>query len=549
MIHSATPEAFQPVRAQKGGFQASWLYRQLLKGPVPKGVRLNVAELWPGDPERGREMLTGQFRFQSESHHLTSAALPPTQASAEWLAWFHGHGWLTHLKALGGTDGGGEAPYFAREWVSTWMDANADWSHPAWTPAVAAERVINWVRAWDFLIRTDIPGPFDRVLRQSVGRDARHIFKSAPPGTEGFARLHTLKGQVFASLTLLGGDRCQQKALGRLEGEINAQVLPDGGHVERNPERLAQVLQDLLEVRSLCATALGQIPGFVQNAIDRAAPMLRALRHADGGLAVFNGGLEANPAWLDQLLGQTDPSTTPPLSAPYAGFQRLSAGAVALIMDCGKPATAGHLHHAGTLSFEMSVGKQRLIVNCGARTGESDPWRTALAATAAHSTLTINDTSSAAFALDGHLRRGPDSVTCERQDADEGTIIEASHDGYMNPFGLTHKRALFISPTGDNVRGEDRITGTGGQYFTVRFHLHPGVTASVLGGGAEVLLRFGTKDKEAWRLRASNGEIHLEESVYLGRAGHSRRMEQIVISGPLSGNGALVKWALSREGS
>ncbi len=549
MTANSTQAAPKPTNDKKGGFQASWLYRQLLKGPAPKGVRLAVAELWPGDPARGREILNGDFRYRAESHYVASAAKPPAQASAEWRAWFHGHGWLTHLKALSGHDGGGEAPYFAREWVSTWMDANDRWTYPAWSPSVAAERVVNWTRAWEFLVQDDTPGPFARALRQTVGRDARHIFKSAPPGTEGFPRLHTLKGQVFAALALLGGERCQQNALARLEDEINAQVLPDGGHVERNPERLAGVLHDLLDLRTLCAAALGHVPGFLQNAIDRAAPMLRALRHADGGLGVFNGGLEASPAWLDQLLGQTDPTTTPPLSAPYAGFQRLGAGNVAVIMDCGQPGTAGRYHHAGTLSFELSVGKNRVIVNCGARTGDLDPWRTALAATAAHSTLTVNDTSSAAFAPDGRLRRGPDSVTCDRQDTDDGTIIEASHDGYMNPFGLTHHRALFISPTGDQLRGEDRLIGTGGEYFTVRFHLHPGVTTSLLGGGTDALLRFGTKNKETWRLRISNGEMALEDSIYLGRAGESRRMDQIVISGPLSGNGALIKWALSREGS
>ncbi|HEY9163489.1 MAG TPA: heparinase II/III-family protein, partial [Magnetovibrio sp.] len=234
--------------------------------------------------------------------------------------------------------------------------------------------------------------------------------------------------------------------------------------------------------------------------------------------------------------------------APYAGFQRLGTGNLAIIMDCGKPGGPGNRHHAGTLSFEMSVGPQRLIVNCGARAAQSDPWRTALAATAAHSTLTVNDTSSAAFALDGSLHRGPEQMTCSRTDTDDGLLVEASHDGYLNAFGLTHHRALFVGPAGNDVRGEDRLVGSGGEYFTIRFHLHPGVKASVLGEGAGALLRFGTRHKETWRLRTSGGEVKLESSVYLGRNGEHRRTEQIVISGPLTGNGALIKWALAREG-
>lgn len=532
----------RPSTAPSGGFRSSALYRLMLAGAPPKGVRLAVADVWPGDPEAARNMLKGLFAHAGELHLLESAAQAPADASHDWLTWFHGHEWLKDLRALDG----GEAPYFAREWVSAWLDANARWSSVAWAPEVAAARVINWIRAWGFLVREDAAGPFEKALRKTLGRDVRHIAKSLPGRERGYARLCALKGLGFAALALKGFERRQTQALARLEDEVQAQVLPDGGHIERNPERLAQVLADLLELRALSAAALGYVPPFVQNAIDRAGPMLRALRHPDGGLALFNGGLEGDPAWLDLVLAQTDPTAKPPQRAPYTGFQHLSAGAAHIIMDCGRPGGPGHHYHAGTLSFELSVGRARVFVNCGARGGEFDPWRTALAATAAHTTLTVNDTSSAAFALDGELRRGPERVTCQRRDTEEGALVEASHDGYVNTFGLVHHRAIYMSPSGDDIRGEDRLTGSGGEHFAIRFHLHPGVKASLLGGGG-VLLRFGGRTKETWRLRASTTEVALEESVYLGRAGETRRTEQIVVSGPLSGNGALVKWALSRQ--
>lgn len=556
--HSATAAtaaaAASPRQTAKGGgFRATWLYRQLLRGPAPRGVTLDVPVLWPGAPEQGAALLDGRFTFKGESHHLNAANLPPLEASAEWLAWFHGLAWLSDLAALSGGGHGGEAPYFAREWISAWMDANTHYSPIAWAPEVTAERVINLIRSWTFLVRDDAAGAFEKMLRHTIGRDVRHISKSPPPPGSGYPRLHTFVGQAYAALALSGRERCIPKTLARLEQEIDAQVLPDGGHVERNPERLADVLRDLLELKALIAAATGQMSGCVQNAIDRAAPMLRQLRHPDGGLALFNGAQEGEAAAIDLLLAHTDPGATAPGRAPYMGFQRLNSANVAVIMDCGAPGgtgpSIGSRHHAGTLSFEMSVGAKRVIVNCGARAGASDPWRGALAATAAHSTLTVNDTSSAAFTLDGALHRGPEHVTCTRTDASdtgEGALVEASHDGYLAAFGLIHHRALFVGPAGDDVRGEDRLTGTGGEYYTIRFHLHPDVKASLLGEGAGALLRFGARHKETWRLRASAGEVKLEDSVYLGRVGEHRRTEQIIITGPLTGNGALVKWALTR---
>lgn len=548
MEHASSTAAPVQQPHYQGGFKASWLYRILLKGPAPKRPKCNVNELWPGDPSLGRALLDGTFSHLGETHTLSSANELPQNASPQWLKWFHSLSWLTDLKALSGTPQGGEASYFAREWVSAWVVANQKWTHPAWDVCVTADRVINWIWTWDFLISGESAGAFERILRNTAARDARHLFKSTPHANTGFARFHSLQAQLFAAFVLVGNERSQNQILARLEAEINVQVLPDGGHIERNPELLAHVLHDLLQVRQLCCVAMGQVPDFIQHAIDRSAPMLRALRHPDGKLPLFNGGLENDAEFLDGLLGLTDPSTTSPDSAPYAGFQKLSADSTSILMDCGKPGGPGHGHHAGTLSFEMCVGKNRLIVNCGSRSGAADPWRTALAATAAHATLSVNDTSSAAFAIDGSLRRGPQSVTCDRQSSDQGTLIEASHDGYVNTFGLVHHRSLYLNPTGDDVRGEDRLVGSGGEYATVRFHLHPDVHVSLLGNNNGALLRLDTKNKDTWRLRTSLGEVKLEESVYLGRSGEHRRCEQIVISTPLSGNGALIKWSLCREG-
>jgi len=525
------------------GWRASVLYRLLLIGPTPKGVQTDIPEVWPGDPAAGVALLDGHFTHGGETHVLANARELPDEATAGWRAWFHGHGWLKDLRAVSNS----EAPYFAREWLSAWMDAHRRWSPIAWAPEVAAERLVNWCQHWPFLIREDKSGPFEMTLRKTAGRTARHIFRTLPPPEAGFKRLHTLKGQAFAAFALLGSERHKAQSLQRLEDAIAAQVLPDGGHVERNPERLVHVLCDLLELKALFSTVTGDVPGAVQNAIDRSAPMIRALRHPDGGLALFNGGQEQDPAWLDLVLAQTDSTAKPPQAAPHAGFQRLAAGAVHVLVDTGKPTPIGTDQHGGTLSFEMSSAKHRIVVNCGAHPSRHSPWRTALAATAAHSCLTVDDTSSATFALDGTLRTGPNVVRAERQDVDAGTLLETQHDGYQTAFALTHHRALYLAAHGTDLRGEDRLVGTGGNQFTIRFHLHPSVQASLLSDGHGVLLRL--PNKEVWRFRTSNDGVRLEESVYLPQPGVLRRSEQIVVTGPLSGNGALVKWAFSREGA
>ena len=539
-----------------GGFVSSALYRWLitspLTGPVTSGRGAQaIGTMWPGNPERGREILGELFEYLGESHHISIAAALPEQASKNWLRWFHSFAWLSDLKAVGNE----EAAQFAVMRVSEWIEANKNWNEHSWDRGITGTRISNWMINWNFICQESSEnsenfGPeFKKRAVKSLIRDTRHIMKGTPSAKAGFIYLHALKGFVIAAHALFAKPRLKDESMKRFEAAVASQILPDGGHVERNPQVLALALNDLIEIKNMLAALSEDVPGWLQNAIDRAAPMLRMLRHPDGGLALFNGASVGDNGFLDQLLLQSGSTANTPTSAPHTGFQRLSSGTTHIIMDTGIPGGFGGAevnHHAGTLSFEMSTNSQRMIVNCGDREDDGGPWRQALSASAAHSTMIVNDTSSSAERGGGGKRRGPLNVTCKRGELeDEGIIVETGHDGYANIFGLVHQRALFLSPGGGNVRGEDRLIGTGGEQFTIRFHLHPRAHASMLSGGGGVLIKLGKK--ELWRFHSSTGEITLEESIYAGRLGLPKHTEQIVITGPLSGNGVLVKWAFSRE--
>src|SRR3546814_4334259 len=113
----------------------------------------------------------------------------------------------------------------------------------------------------------------------------------------------------------------------------------------------------------------------------------------------------------------------------------------------------------------MSVGRERLIVNCGAQGGTQSggwgpgagEWRAAQRSTAAHSTATLGDTNSSELRAEGGIGARRAAVACRRDEADGSIWLETSHDGYLPVFGLTHHRRLFLSASGDDLRGEDRF--------------------------------------------------------------------------------------------
>ncbi|MDH8602313.1 heparinase II/III family protein, partial [Klebsiella pneumoniae] len=77
------------------------------------------------------------------------------------------------------------------------------------------------------------------------------------------------------------------------------------------------------------------------------------------------------------LLAYDDTHGIPMSNMPHSGFQRLDAGNTAVIMDTGAPPppAVSRDAHAGCLSFELSSGTGRIVVNCGIPATGRDNWR------------------------------------------------------------------------------------------------------------------------------------------------------------------------------
>jgi len=216
------------------------------------------------------------------------------------------------------------------------------------------------------------------------------------------------------------------------------------------------------------------------------------------------------------------------------------------LIDTGRPPPRVYDDHAhaGTMSFEFSHERERIIVNCGAYRGPKPNWWRVARASAAHSLLVVADTNSVEIRPDGSLGRSPAAVARERAEHEGQQWVSATHDGYRERFGLVYARQLFLSADGEDLRGEDRLTGLPGAGFAVRFHLHPSVQASLVRDTSAALLRCPSGI--VWRLRAAGAQMSLGESIYLG-SGEARKSQQLVLSGTVPPGGAMVRWAIRRE--
>ena len=529
----------------KNAYFGSGLY-DLALGKKPAQLERVPVDAWLGEPLRANAMFQGRYVAAGQEIVSPNQAPWALEAGPSWHAYFHSFVWLRDFRAVGGT----VARQRARELVQSWLTANRRWSPLAWRPDILGRRLAAWIHHSDFILNGARPD-LAETFRVSLGRQVAHLRRVAHSGPAGYDRIAPLIGLNIAAIALGGAERWRAQVQKTLEQEIAHQILADGGHIERNPAAHFHVLRDFVGFRLALVEARLDPPPALVAAIDRMTPMLRLFRHGDGALALFNGGTEESAGHVDATLARADVRSRPPASAHASGFERLAAGRTIVVVDVGGPPAAPFdaRIHAGCLSFEMSVGSDRLIVNCGATPAVESIWHEPLRATAAHSTVVIADTN----ALDirpGGLRRRPHAIAAGRRDADDGTqALDARHDGYAGMFGIDHHRRLTLHRSGDRLAGEDRLVPSGAQKhtavpFAVRFHLHPDVRASLQQDRRAVILRLARGSGWIFESEASN--IALEESIYLG-TGRPRRTSQIVVTGASTALTTL-NWSLARVG-
>ena len=510
-----------------------------------KAERLLIApqDLRTADGTRASEIYAGRFAFSGKV--VISDGRSPFEVVApsdEWAASLLGFGWLRHLRAAES----GITRANARALVDEWISVQGAWDPVAWQPEILSRRVTSWLSQAPLILH-DADDAFYRRFLRSLTRQVRYLRHTAIEAREGVPRMQALIALTYAALCMSGQGRHMRGAIKQLVAEVEYQILPDGGHISRNPGALIELLLDLLPLRHAFAARNIAPPPQLNNAIDRMMPMMRFFRHGDGNFAHFNGMGPTLPDVMATILAYDDARGAPLSNAPHSGYQRAETGLMLVLMDAGAPPpiNVSQEAHAGCLAFEVSHGLQRIVVNCGLPGTNKETWRQVARATAAHSTVVFNDTSSCRFLESGSFKRllgtpivsGPKDIQVSREDRGDGIILRGGHDGYADRFKVLHQRALKLAQDGNRLDGEDVFVAAQGDLipqdiqdeFAVRFHLHPAVKANKLTDGHGAMLML--PNREVWTFNAYEDRVEIEESVYLSGSDGPRRAVQIVIYG------------------
>ena len=509
-------------RRMRSGPIAKWRFA----GRAPDRILIAPPDLRNADPHIAQEFYAGRYYLAGTS--VETRGQSPFLVEAPNPAWekaLHNFQWLRHMREAG-TD---IAAAHARSLVGDWLAGDGRLvTGISWEPEVVAQRIIAWLQHSNVILKgADLT--FYRAFLKSLSLQIKYLRRLAPEMDAGEPRLIARIALAYSALALPVSSVKLRAATRNLERDLAEQILPDGGHISRSPLTILELLADLLPLRQTYAIQSSSPPQALIAAIERMLPALRFFRHQDGALALFNGVGLTRTERLAAVLRHDESGGAPLMSATHSGFQRLAMGGVTIIADTGgpPPVSASREAHAGCLSFELSSGRHRYIVNAGVDKNGPEEFRALARATAAHSAATLNDTSSCRFSLSPSMTRmlgtamvgGPKNVTVERRGGDGWQGFTARHDGYAPAFKLLHERSLVLSNAGSVLEGADRFLpsskrkagGTARDAAVIRFHLHPNVRPIVNAEGHLMLLAEGG---DSWVFTCQELTPALQDSIF-----------------------------------
>ncbi len=445
---------------------------------------------------------------------------------AQSRLWLYNLHYFDDLTAAGGV----ERQAWRRDIVDRWIAENPPGSGAGWEPYPTALRIVNWIK---WILSGAPPKP---EWTESLAIQTRWLASRLEWRLLGNHLMADIKALIFAGIFFNGPEATGwlTRGLALHRRQLDEQVLSDGGHFERSPMYHATMLEDLLDLINL-ARASGVVSAarlqYWTATANRMRSWLAAMTHPDGEIGLFNDaafGIAATPAALEAYaarlrLGPIEPS---PAWLNPSGYVRLAKGdAVALIdvAPIGPDYLPGHAH-ADTLSFELSLGVERIIVNGGTSTYAEGAQRDLERATASHSTVEVNGLSSSE--VWAGFRVGRRARVRDLQVAEDA--VSAAHNGYVHlPGRPIHRRSWRVTNTGLSIT--DTVGGRR-ETATARFHLHPDVKVTAGPDGRSGQLATPSGRRVRW---TSSEPARIEPSEWRPRFGERRPTVQLAV--PLAG--------------
>tara|TARA_B100000795_G_C22781810_1_gene432693 strand:+ start:50 stop:1699 length:1650 start_codon:yes stop_codon:yes gene_type:complete len=371
--------------------------------------------------------------------------------------------------------------------INQWIDENPAPYGNGWEPYPSSLRIVNWVKGFLSGISPD------QLTLNSLAKQADFLSQNLEWHILGNHLFVNAKALIFSGTYLKGkdADAWLKTGLDIYIKELDEQVLSDGGNFELSPMYHVIMLVDLLDLINLWAAYPDKINAIVVEKTKQvAAKMIRWLEimsHNDGEISFFNDTAFGIAPKTSCVLGYaTKLSLQWPLNSFIAaeelkvfdlktsGYVVVKSDIYSLIADLshiGPSYQPGHAH-ADTLSYEFSLGTQRVFVNSGVSEYGLNKERLRQRKTAAHNTVTVNNLDSSQVWSGFRVAKRANVLNRVIKPVVNNIVrFNAAHNGFKKQgVNCIHYRNWLIEK--DSVIITDKLVGN---YINAEgsLHLHP----------------------------------------------------------------------------
>ena len=369
------------------------------------------------------------FRFLNETNSISSESWNDDSLDKLWLYNLH---YFDDLNAVNSDK--------RKNWhgrlIQRWIEENTpEYAGNGWEPYPSSLRIVNWIK-W-FLLGADIK----KAWHDSLATQVRYLIQNLEYHILGNHLFTNAKALIYAGLFFKGveAEIWYKTGIKILNKELNEQVLNDGGNFELSPMYHAIFLEDLLDIFNIHQAFNKKIPYDITNKISKMFCWLRTMCHPDGEVSFFNDsaiGIAPKLIELEKYAGRLNISLPKKIDefmhlsdSGYIRVQKNNLVALLDVANVGPNYLPGHAH-ADTLSFELSLFGQRLLVNSGTSCYGNSVERLRQRGTSAHNTVVINGENSSEVWSGFRVARRAKPFDLKINQSNMQTKIKCSHDGY-----------------------------------------------------------------------------------------------------------------------
>ena len=455
---------------------------------------------------------------------------------------YHNFNWINFARNIGGAD----IIALTKKHILNWKIKKYTFFSYAWKIEIISKRLINLIYNYDFYSVTA-----NKKEKNDINELIYTHFFALLIYKKISKELTNRSIEILKSILLIEliQNRDPLKTINLISEHIYQSLNKQGIHNSLNPCEHAEYINNLYEIKSILLFFNQEPSKEIDFQLLNMSAALKNCFHNDGTIALFNGSNNSNIDVIKKIINLSGDIKPKNIINPDNGLIILNFKKIKFFFDVAKPNNRliSENIHAGTLSFEISYDKEKIITNCGyfeKRIGSKPEY---LRYSAAHSTITLNNTNISELIEKKSYRRIPSKVSLSFDENDEYFSWESAHDGYSKNFNKIIKRKILISKNEFKIVGNDTVISTRinkKQYLvTARFHLTPVCSALMTSKKSSVLIKTNNNNSFIFE---SDNKVSLEESIYINNGKRIEKTRQIVISSYTSSPKKNIKWSISR---